>query len=36
MITHIFPIDDIHEAFDTFQTRRDGAMKVLIHPNGDC
>lgn len=36
LITHVFPIDDIHEAFDTFQTRRDGAMKVLIHPNGDC
>ena len=33
MITHVFPIDEIHQAFDTFQNRRDGAVKVVIHPN---
>ena len=36
MITHVFPIDQIHEAFDTFTSRKDGALKVLVHPNGDC
>lgn len=35
LITHIFPMDDIHEAFETFRMRKDGALKVLIHPNGD-
>lgn len=33
MITHVFSIDQIHEAFDTFQNRRDGAVKVVVHPN---
>jgi L-iditol 2-dehydrogenase len=36
LITHVFPMDDIHEAFDTFTGRRDGAVKVVVHPNGDC
>ena len=36
MITHIYDMEQIHEAFETFTTRRDGALKVLIHPNGDC
>ena len=35
LITHIFSIEDIHEAFDTFTGRKDGALKVLIHPNGE-
>mgnify|MGYP000874979883 FL=1 len=35
MITHTFPIDMIHEAFDTFINRKDGAVKVVIHPNGE-
>ena len=35
MITHRFSLEDIHEAFDTFITRRDGALKVVVHPNGD-
>ena len=33
MITHEFSIDEIHQAFDTFQKRRDGALKVIVHPN---
>lgn len=32
MITHEFPIDEIHEAVDTFVGRKGGAMKVLIKP----
>lgn len=32
LITHAFPIDQIHEAFDTFVNRKDGAVKVVIHP----
>ena len=36
LITHIFPMERIHEAFDTFMSRKDGALKVLVHPNGDC
>ena len=35
-ITHRFPMEQIHEAFDTFTSRRDGALKVIVHPNGDC
>ena len=33
MITHTFPIDDVKEAFDTFINRKDGAVKVVAHPN---
>ena len=33
ILTHAFPIDEIHEAFDTFIKRKDGTVKVLIHPN---
>lgn len=33
MITHRFPLEQIHEAFDTFTGRKDGAVKVVIHPN---
>ena len=36
MITHCFTLEQIHEAFDTFIGRKDGALKVIIHPNGDC
>jgi len=32
MITHTFNIDDIKEAFDTFIQRKDGAVKVIVHP----
>ena len=34
LITHVFPIDQVHEAFDTFIHRKDGAVKVVIHPHG--
>ncbi len=26
------PLEDINEAIDTFLERRDGAMKVVVHP----
>lgn len=32
MITHTFPLTEIKEAVDTFVTRRDGAIKVIVHP----
>ena len=33
MITHCFALEDIHKAFDTFINRKDGAVKVVVHPN---
>jgi len=33
MITHTFPLREIHKALDTFVNRIDGAMKVVVHPN---
>jgi L-iditol 2-dehydrogenase len=33
MITHTFPLNQIHEAIDTLAERRDGAIKVIVHPN---
>lgn len=35
MITNVFPIDQIKEAFDVFVNRKDGAVKVLVHPFDD-
>ena len=35
MITNVFSIDDITEAFDTFIHRKNGAVKVLVHPFAD-
>jgi L-iditol 2-dehydrogenase len=32
LITHTFPLEEIKEAIDTFVERRDGAMKVVVHP----
>ncbi|MEY8356304.1 alcohol dehydrogenase catalytic domain-containing protein [Lachnospiraceae bacterium 54-53] len=32
MISNVFPIDQTKEAFDTFINRKNGAVKVLIHP----
>jgi L-iditol 2-dehydrogenase len=32
LITHTFPLEDIKVAIDTFVERRDGAMKVVVHP----
>lgn len=34
LVTHTFPLDDFAEALDTFVGRRDGAIKVVIEPNG--
>jgi L-iditol 2-dehydrogenase len=34
MITHRFPLEAFGEALDTFVERRDGAVKVVIFPNG--
>lgn len=34
LVTHSFPIEEIREAFDTFVNHKDGAVKVVIHPNG--
>jgi L-iditol 2-dehydrogenase len=30
--THTFPLDEFREAIDTFNERRDGALKVIIEP----
>ena len=32
LITHRFSLDDIVEAYDLFSNRRDGVLKVVIHP----
>lgn len=34
MVTHTFPLEEIGAAFETFEKRLDGAMKVVIYPNG--
>ncbi len=34
LVTHTFPLEDFGEALDTFVGRRDGALKVVIEPNG--
>ncbi|MFR5601337.1 MAG: zinc-dependent alcohol dehydrogenase [Lachnospiraceae bacterium] len=33
LITHTFPLEEIGSAFETFEQRLDGAMKVVIYPN---
>lgn len=35
LVTHAFSIEETAEAFDTFVNQKDGAVKVVIHPNGD-
>jgi L-iditol 2-dehydrogenase len=32
LITHTFPLTQINEAIETFVERRDGAIKVVVHP----
>jgi L-iditol 2-dehydrogenase len=34
LITHTFPLERFGDALDTFVNRRDGAIKVVIEPNG--
>ena len=34
VITHRFPLERYDEALETFATRKDGALKVLVQPNG--
>lgn len=34
LVTHRFDLEHIGDAFDTFINRKDGAMKVVIYPNG--
>jgi L-iditol 2-dehydrogenase len=34
LISHTFPLEDFEIALDTFINRRDGAIKVVIEPNG--
>jgi L-iditol 2-dehydrogenase len=34
LITHVFPLEEFGKALDTFVNRREGAMKVVIEPNG--
>lgn len=35
LVTHAFPLEDIEQAFDTFVNHKDGAVKVVLHPNED-
>jgi threonine dehydrogenase-like Zn-dependent dehydrogenase len=32
LITHTFALDDIVEAYELFSNRREGVLKVAIHP----
>jgi L-iditol 2-dehydrogenase len=34
LITHHFSLEQVNEAFQTFIQRKDGALKVIVHPNG--
>ncbi len=34
LISHVFPLEEFARALDTFVQRREGAMKVVIEPNG--
>jgi L-iditol 2-dehydrogenase len=34
LVTHTFPLEDFAQALDTFVNRRQGAIKVVIEPNG--
>lgn len=35
LVTHTFSLEDAGLAFETFEKRLDGAMKVVIYPNGE-
>ena len=34
LISHVFPLTEFDRALDTFVNRKDGAVKVVIEPNG--
>jgi L-iditol 2-dehydrogenase len=34
LITHTYPLEDFSQALDTFVNRREGAIKVVLEPNG--
>jgi L-iditol 2-dehydrogenase len=34
LITHVFPLVEFEQALDTFINRREGAVKVVVEPNG--
>ena len=34
LVTHAFPLEEFGTALDTFVNRRDGAVKVVVEPNG--
>ena len=34
LVSHAFPLDNFAEALDTFVKRKDGALKVVVFPNG--
>jgi len=34
LITHHFPLTEINDGLDTYIQRKDGALKVVILPNG--
>lgn len=34
LVSHTFPLTRFAEALDTFETRKGGALKVVIEPNG--
>jgi L-iditol 2-dehydrogenase len=34
LITHVYPLEAFATALDTFVNRRDGAIKVVVEPNG--
>jgi len=34
LVTHVFPLSDFASALQTFVNRTDGAMKVIVEPNG--
>ncbi len=34
LITHRFPLERMADALDTFVNRKDGAVKVVVCPNG--
>ncbi|HUX20851.1 MAG TPA: alcohol dehydrogenase catalytic domain-containing protein [Spirochaetia bacterium] len=34
LISHVFPLTEFKDALDTFVSRKDGALKVVVEPNG--